>query len=203
MESLGEAYTDSRWADRDPRRVFAGLALFVAGTLTIVVGILAVTTPLSAAVGASGEQAAQKLAGVLAGVGIPAVLLGVVAVLPSRRRERLGVLAGATLCLAGVGLFEYAYPTRWTGTGESLAFPTAMVYFLGGSIAFWFVLRTVADFRTRNNPRGTVELELTREGRTRTVEVSHDEYQRYRQAIRGDGGETEQVVRELESRFDD
>lgn len=203
MESLGDAYSERALPGRDPRRVVAGAALFAAGALAVVVGMLLVTTPLSALAGASGEQAAQRLAGLLAGLGIPAALLGVVAVLPARRHERAGAVVGAAVCVLGVALFWHAYPVRWTGSGQSLAFETSMVYFLGGCIAFWFVLTAIADYRTRNNPYGTVELELTRQGRTRTVEVSRREYQQYRRAIRGDGGENEQVIRELESRFED
>ncbi|QGA81288.1 hypothetical protein [Halomicrobium sp. LC1Hm] len=203
MESLGDAYGGSRWNGRDPRRVYAGVVLFAVGVLAVVVGILIVTTPLGTLLGADSATEAQSLAGVLAGLGVPASLASVVVVLPSTRRERVGVLAGTLLCVVGVGLFAYAYPTRWTGTAQSLAFPTTMVYFLGGSLAFWFVFTAVAGYRIRNNPHGTVRLELRREGETKTVELSREEYAEYKQVVRGDGGETEQVIRELEERVDE
>lgn len=203
MESLGDAYGESRWEGRDPRRVYAGITLFALGALAVVTGILIVTTPLSALFGAETTTAAQEIAGVLAGLGVPASLAAVVVVLPASRRERLGVLAGTALCVVGVGLFDYAYPTRWTGTAESLAFPTTTVYFLGGSIAFWFVFTAIASYRVRNNPHGTVQVELKRQGETKTVELSRHEYTEYKRAVRGDGGETEQVIRELEERFEE
>lgn len=203
MESLGEAYTSSRFEGRDPRRVYAGAALAATGVLAIVAGVLVVATPLGDLLGAGGRFASRTLGGVLAGLGIPASLLGVVVVLPASRRERLGVVAGTACCVAGVWLFTRAYPMRWTTGADALAFPTTMTYFVGGCVAFWFVLTAVADYRVRNNPTGTVDLELEREGRTRTVQLSRDEYRRYKRAVRSDGGETEQVIRELESRFEE
>jgi hypothetical protein len=200
MESLGDAYGGSRWDGRDPRRVYAGVVLFAVGVLAVVAGICIVTTPLGALLGAESATEAQAIAGVLAGLGVPASLASVVVVLPATRREQLGVLVGTVCCVVGVGLFEHAYPGRWTGTAESLAFPTTTVYFVGGSLAFWFVFTAVASYRTRNNPHGTVRLELKREGETKTVELSRHEYSEYKRAVRGDGGETEDVIRELEER---
>ncbi|PSP95810.1 hypothetical protein BRC91_00475 [Halobacteriales archaeon QS_4_62_28] len=202
MQRLGDAYGETGWGGRDPRRIYAGITLFALGTLAIVTGILIVTTPLSTLVGAGTDTAAQSIAGVLAGLGVPAALAAVVIVLPASRHETVGVLTGTLLCLLGVGLFNYAYPAHWTGTAQSLAFPTTVVYFLGGSVAFWFVFTAVASYRVRNNPHGTVQLELKRKGETRTVEVSRDEYREYKRAMRGDGGEPEQVIRELESEFE-
>jgi hypothetical protein len=200
MTSLSEAYEGGKWEGRDPRRVSAGAALFVCGVLAVVAAIFVLTTGLASLADATTELAARQLAGTLAGLGIPAMLLSVVVVLPASTRERLGVVAGALLSVGGVALFRYAYPYRWTASSESLAFPTAMLYFVGGSIALWFVFTTVATFKRRNNPHGTVTLEVVRQGEVRELEVSHDEYRRYRQAARDD--EDEAVRRELESRLD-
>lgn len=203
MEHLGDAYGGRRWEGRDPRRVYAGATLGAVGALAVVAGILAVTTPLSDLLGASDLRAAEKLAGTLGGFGIPALFLSVVAVLPSSRREQLGVLTGSTCCLVGMALFQVAYPEQWTTGAETLAFETAMVYFIGVALAFWFVFTAMASFRTRNSPTGMVRLELTRQGEKKTVQVSREEYQRYAEAIRSDGGETEAIIRELESRADE
>jgi len=200
MENLGDAYGGSRFDGRDPRRVYAGATVAVVGALAVVVGLLVVTTPLSDWLGASDLRAAEKLAGTLGGLGIPAMLLGVVAVLPSSRRENVGVVVGAACCLVGIALFQVAYPQQWTTGAETLAFETAMAYFVGTALAFWFVFTAMASARTRNNPQGMVRLELTRQGKSRTVTVSPEEYKRYARAVRSDGGEREQVIRELESR---
>ncbi|PSQ01279.1 hypothetical protein BRC92_11080 [Halobacteriales archaeon QS_4_69_31] len=200
MTSLSEAYSGGQWDGRDPRRVSAGGALFGLGALAVVVAILVLTTGLSDLLGAATDTAARRVAGALAGLGIPAMFLGVVVVLPASTRQRLGVVLGTLLSAGGVGLFWHAYPARWTGTGESLAFPTAMVYFVGGSVALWFVFSAVATFKLRNNPQGTVTLEVVRQGETREIQVTAAEYRRYREAIRDDG---DAAVREaIESRLD-
>lgn len=202
MTSLSEAYDGRGWEGRDPRRVSAGGALFVLGALSVVAAILALTTGLGDLVGATTEVTARRLAGVLAGLGIPAMFVGVVAVLPTSTRQRTGVLVGTLLSVAGVALFRYAYPTRWTGTADSLAFPTAMLYFVGGSVALWFVFSAVATFKLRNNPQGTVTLEVVREGESREIQVSRAEYRRYEQAIREDGDGDGAVVDAIESRLE-
>lgn len=200
MESLGDAYAGGRWEGRDPRRIYAGVTLGVAGALTVVLAILVVTTPLSGLLGATGEYGPEKLGGLLGGLGIPAMYLSVVTVLPSSRREQAGVVFGSLCCLGGVWLFQRAYPYQWTTGSETMAFETAMAYFAGSAVALWFVFTAMASFRRRNDPQGTVKLELKHEHGTQTVELSPDEYQRYAKAVRGDGGESEQVIRELRSR---
>lgn len=203
MEHLGDAYDGHRWEGRSPRCVYAGVTLGGVGALAVVLGLLVVTTPVGGWLGASDLRAAEKLAGTLGGLGIPAMFLGVVTVLPSSRREDAGVLVGAGCCLLGVVLFQVAYPEQWTTGAETLAFETSMTYFLGAALAFWFVFTAMASFRTRNNPQGMVQVELTREGKKQTVTVTREEYQRYAKAIRSDGGETEEIVRELESRAEE
>lgn len=187
MTSLDEAY-DRRWSRlRNPRRVVAGLALVGAGVIAVVAAMVVV--------GLDGDStAAKRLAGVAAGAGIPAMLLGTVVVLPASRRERVGVVLGALVASLGVGMFWYVYPDHWTRTAEPLAFETMMVYGIGCAIALWFVFTAIATFRLRNNPQGTVRLEVVRQGETRTVQVSRD---RYRQIV-SDGGDSQSVINELE-----
>lgn len=201
MPSLGEAYDDARWGDRSPRQVHAGIAVFLAGALAVVAAIALVTIPLADVLGLD-SVATYRIAGVIAGVGVPGTFLGVVAVLPSSRRQRLGVALGTAVAVGGVGLFWYAYPAHWTATQNSLAFHTAAVYFLGGALALWFVFATLANSHVRNDPHGTVRLRLTRQGESRVVEVSQRDYRRYAAAI-SDGGEDEQVIREIESKYDE
>lgn len=187
MPSLEDAYEPSRFEERDPRRVYGGMALCIAGAVALLAALGLV------AVGGDTVET-KRWAGVLAGLGIPTLLGGVVVVLPASRRTRLGVLAGATLNVAGVGLFLHAYPMRWTRTADPLAFETAMVYGLGGAIALWFVFTAIATARLRNNPHGTVTLEFVREGSTKTVHVSRDRYD----ALVSDGGDASEVIQEIE-----
>jgi GNAT superfamily N-acetyltransferase len=203
MTSLGEAYGDSRWNGRDPRWISIGAGSFVAGVVAIVLAIGLVATPLGDVLGLTGTFEAREPAGVLAGLGVPAMLLGVVAVLPSSRRQGVGVVAGAVLCLAGVGLFTYAYPWMWPPAEPAMAFETTMTYFLGAVLAFGSVFSTVASYRVRNNPQGTVRMELKRQGETKTVTVPREQYREYKRAMRGDGGEQTQVISEIESKFEE
>lgn len=187
MHSLDDAYGQSRFEGRDPRLVYGGTALVVAGAFALLVGLWLVAL--------GGDRVvAKKFAGLFAGVGVPAMLSGVVLVLPANRRKRAGVLAGAALTLIGVALFWHVYPAQWTRTGQSLAFPTALFYGLGGAVALWFVFAAIASTRLRNAPGGTVTLELVRSGSTRTVQLSRDRYE----SLVSDGGDPTDVIRELE-----
>ena len=203
MPSLGEAYTDRQWVDRDPYWVALGAGSVVTGVVAVVVAILLVTTPLSNLLGLTGKFPARETAGTLAGLGLPAMFLGIVAVLPSSRNEAIGVVLGALVSVAGVALFVHAYPQQWPPAVPSLAFETTMTYFVGAAIAFWSMFSAVAGYRVRNNPQGTVSMELTKQGETKTLQVSQDTYREYKEALRGDGGESEQVIREIESRFEE
>lgn len=200
MPSLSEAY-DRRGdrTGRDPRRIALGGAVSLAGVLALVTALLVVTTPLGALVGARDPIAAKHLGGVLAGLGAPAVLLGVVAVLPSKRRQQAGVVVGATVAVAGVALFSHAYPERWVYASDPLVFETAVVYAAGGFVALWFVFVALANFRRRNDPHGTVTLAIEREGETRRVEVTREELREY-ESLLGDGHESEALVNSPETR---
>lgn len=189
MPSLDEAYDRPLTGLRNPRRVGAGLALVAAGVLAIVASMVLV--------GRGGDSTTANLyAGLAVGAGIPAMLLGIVVVLPASRRNRLGVLFGTALTGVGIALYWFAYPERWTRTADPLAFETLAIYAAGCALALWFVFSALATFRVRNNPPGTISLEVIRRGETRTIEVSRD---RYRELV-GDGGDAEQVIRELDGR---
>ncbi|RXK46415.1 DUF7139 domain-containing protein [Halorientalis pallida] len=220
MPSLSEAYTDRRdRGKRDPRRIALGAAVSLSGAVALVAALLVVTTPLGDLLGATDAIAAKHMGGVLAGLGGPAVLLGVVAVLPSKRRQQVGVVAGSLVAVAGVYLFSLAYPQRWFHAADPLVFETAVVYFVGAFVALWYVFVAVANFRRRNDPHGTVTLEIETGGETRRMEVTPAELQAYRSKLadggpenvvigtssdhRSDGGETDDdIVTEIEHRHD-
>jgi hypothetical protein len=117
---------------------------------------------------------ARELAGVLAGLGLPAAFLGSFAVLPASRRARAAAVIGASLSVFGVVLFREAYPYEWVGStsGPDLTLPVVVVYFLGTITLFWCLFVAVANFKTRNDPGGTVRMEVTEEGTTRVLEVT-------------------------------
>ena len=182
MPSLDEAYGSQDALSR-PRRVFAGATLLALGALAVFAALGLVLV--------GGDSTTAKLyAGIAAGSGIPAMLVGVVVVLPASPAQRAGVLAGTLLSAAGVYLFQYAYPTRWTRTAEPLAFETLLVYGAGCALAVWFVFSAIASIRLRNNPQGTVSLEVIRQGETRTVQLSREQYRE----IVSDGGDPTEYI---------
>ena len=185
MTSLDEAYGGDSPVSR-PRQAVTGGALVGLGVLAIVGAIAAVWT--------GSDTAAKQTAGIAAGIGIPLMLVGIVVALPASRRTRLGVVVGTLLSAGGVWLFQYAYPTRWTRTADPLAFETLLLYGVGCAIGVWFVFTAIANTRLRNNPQGTVSLEVVMQGETKTVEVSHHEYQE----ILSDGGDPTEHIEDLE-----
>ncbi|MFD1644797.1 DUF7139 domain-containing protein [Haloarchaeobius litoreus] len=173
MTSLADVYEDNVGEVEDLRRFYLGIALFAAGALLTVVGILVGGTDLLGAVGV-GVYDARKVAGLLGGLGVPAVLVGVFTVLPASERIRAAAAIGASLCVLGVALFWYAYPTYWvTGPQErtGLTLLVAAVYSFGVFASIGCLFSAVVTFKTRNDPGGTVTMEVTREGETRVVEV--------------------------------
>lgn len=168
MTSLAEVYNRTG-ASR--RQLYLGTALFGLGAFMVVAGIVIASTSLLAAIGI-GTVGAREIAGVLAGLGVPAVFLGVFIVLPGSRRNQAAATIGAGIAVLGVALFVFAYPDRWFGaTSNHITFPVLAIYFLGAIIAFWSLFTAVVNFKTRNDPGGTVTLKRTIEGRTETVEV--------------------------------
>jgi hypothetical protein len=78
--------------------------------------------------------------------------------------------------MLGVALFWYAYPTHWAGYGQNLTLPVTVVYFLGMTTSVWCLFVGVANFKRRNDPGGTITLEvLVGDGEAQTVEVSADD----------------------------
>jgi hypothetical protein len=173
MTSLANVYEDNVGEVDDLRRFYLGVALFAAGAFLTVVGILVGGTDLLGAVGV-GVYDARKVAGLLGGLGLPAVLVGVFTVLPASKRIRAAAAIGASLCVLGVALFWHAYPTYWvTGPQErtGLTLLVAAVYSFGVFASIGCLFSAVVTFKTRNDPGGTVTMEVTREGETRVVEV--------------------------------
>ncbi|KTG24922.1 DUF7139 domain-containing protein [Haloferax profundi] len=174
MTSLSEAYHGGRGGP-SLRRLSLGFGVFIAGALLVIAGIVVTTTDVYTSGGATlGE--ARELGGILGGIGVPAVFLGVFAVLPASRRTRAAAVIGASIAVLGVGLFSHAYPCQWTGATcgaglTDLTLETVGVYFFGTITTFWCLFVGVANFKTRNDPGGTATVQVTKKGETRIVEV--------------------------------
>jgi hypothetical protein len=177
MTSLSEAYGGRGRSEVDPRRLYLGVGAFVAGTLLLVAGILVAAEVVLPSGYNSG--AARRLGGILGGVGVPLLLLGVMTVLPANRNTRAAAVVGASVMCLGVALFAYAYPYHWVGGPRpeltDLTLPTAGLYFVGAATTMWSVFVGVANFKTRNDPGGTVTMEVTHKGETKIIEVGRDQ----------------------------
>ncbi|NIB98733.1 hypothetical protein [Halobacterium sp. R2-5] len=185
MTSLGETY-DRRAGEASQRRVYLGTGLFAAGALLVVGGILAGATGLLINNG-FGQYESREIAVILAGLGVPAVLVGIFTVLPANRLQRGAAAVGAGLSVLGVMLFRATYPYLYVPnsggvpTTGTLAF--ILVYAAGIITTFWCLFTAVATFKTRNDPGGTVTLTVTKDGETHTVEVPADDVESAREKL--------------------
>lgn len=178
MTSLAEVYEGGA-GGADLRRLYLGVGLFLVG-VALTVGSIVVGTSTTVATSFGLEAfGAREIAGILGGVGLPATFLGAMTVLPkATMRLRLGAVVGAAVALAAVGVFTVVYPSQWYGMSTDYTLPVTAVYFLGLVTTFWCLFVAVANFKARNDPGGTVRLEVTKEGTTKVVEVSNDRLRR-------------------------
>ncbi|MFQ3319685.1 MAG: hypothetical protein ACI8UR_002177 [Natronomonas sp.] len=175
MASLTEVYQGGNGTGL--RRLYAGVALFGVGSVVLVAGIAIAATELGQLFGL-GLFEARRVAGVLGGLGLPALLIGTMTVLPrAQRTVRVAAAAGALVCVVGVVLFQSAYPVDWVGGSgnANMTLVVTGVYFTGAIVTCWCLFASVANFKARNDPGGTVTLEITKGGETKIVEVSDDD----------------------------
>jgi hypothetical protein len=175
MASLTEVYRGKSGAGL--RRLYAGVTLFGVGAVLVTAGLVVASTGIGSRFG-FGLYRSRELAGVLGGLGFPAVLLGTMVALPrASRRLRTAAAVGAAVCLLGVGMFARWYPVDWIGGSgnTTMTLVVATTYFVGTILTTWSLFTAVANFKARNDPGGTISLEITKAGETRVVEVSNDE----------------------------
>ncbi|MEF8773981.1 MAG: hypothetical protein V5A37_04610, partial [Halobacteriales archaeon] len=162
-------------------------ARFVAGALLVGGGVVVATTNPLSVVGVEAWQAWEP-AGIMAGLGLPAVMVGIFVVLPASKQVRAAAAVGASVAVLGVALFEHAYPHRWVGDPTDLTALVTLVYAAGVIATFWSLFTAVANFKTRNDPGGTVTLEIKRDGETRVVEVDREDLPDAIEAAKNTGG---------------
>lgn len=201
MPSLAEAY-DRQDGEVSRERLILGTGLFGFGALLAIAGLALGTTGILPAMGFSPGETLE-LAGTLAGLGVPAVLVGIFAVLPADRGQRALAAIGASLAVFGVLLFRYVYWEQWydaAGTPTLLTLLVAVVYFVGTITTFWSAFTAVATFKRRNDPGGTVTLTISQGGTTRTVEVAESSLADAKAALSSVGvfGDVDDLEREAE-----
>ncbi len=169
MTSLAEVYDGV--GGTSLRRIYLGTTLFASGAILVVSAIIIASTDILA-IYDIGTFGARRIAGLLAGIGVPAVFVGIFTVLPANPRERATAAIGGSVALFGVVLFWEVYPSQWYGaTPDHLTLPVVVVYFVGLITTFWALFTAVINFKTRNDPGGTITLKRTVEGETQFVEV--------------------------------
>jgi len=131
------------------RQPYLGRGLFAGGIVALLVAaVLAASASVAGAVGL-GTAGARELAGVFAGVGLAAALVGALAVVPADRSTWVRGLAGAFVAVCGVGAFLFAYPGRWYGDGADLTLSVVAVYALGVVTTASYLFAAVADLTGR------------------------------------------------------
>lgn len=100
----------------DPDRtvdVYAGFGLFfiglVLGTVGVIVFLYSATLPADEL----STYAVREVAGVAAALGLPALLLGIVVLLPVDKRMLYIAAVGTVITIVAVGIFVWAYPFHW------------------------------------------------------------------------------------------
>jgi len=190
MPSLGETY-ERRAGVASRRQVVLGTGLFAAGAALLVAAILAGATGLLIGNGFTLYEG-RELAGVLAGLGLPAVFVGITIVLPATNLHRAASVVGSGLAVLGVMLFRYAYPGQWysaPGVPSDIVLGLVLVYFAGVIVTFWSLFTAVATFKTRNDPGGTVSLTVSKgSAAAKAVEAVQTEVKNASQALSGLGG---------------
>jgi hypothetical protein len=173
MTSLSEVYAGGVGTVASRRRRLLGTTLFVAGAAMVVAAIPLATTGLRSELGL-GVYGARELAGVLAGLGVPAVFVGIFTVLPAGRPTRAAAAIGASVAVLGVAVFAVVYPHDWISNEPAVATATAVVYASGTLVTFWCLFLGAATFETRNEPGGTARIEITDEGTVRVITEDRD-----------------------------
>lgn len=170
MTSLSDVYDGGVGSVAGRRQRALGAGLFVAGGAAVATAIPLATTDLATAIApGTGIYEAREVSGVLAGLGLPAAFVGILAVIPAGRVVRAAAAIGAGLAVLGVAMFVHAYPEQWLSTEPALAALTVLVYSLGAIVTFWCTFAGLATFRTRGEPGGTAHLDVTRTDTVRVV----------------------------------
>jgi len=173
MTSLTDVYEGGVGTAIGLRRRLLGAGVFVLGAAMVVGAIPVATTDLAAEFGLSVYEA-RELAGVLAGLGVPATFVGIVTVLPAGRVTRAAAAIGASIAVFGVAVFVAVYPYSWLSNAPALAISTTVIYSLGVLVTFWCLFVGLATFRRRKRPGGTARVEITDEGTVRVVTDERD-----------------------------
>lgn len=162
MASIGEVYDAQSRGMVEPAHLRTGFGLFAGGVVLAAVALMIATTGVTSALGHSIYDA-RHYAGILGGLAVPLALLGIMLLFPANRRAWGAAAIGTGIAILGVALFSYAYPHDWAGYGRDFTPWVSTVYAFGIVTITWSLFTTVATFKQRNDPGGTVRLEVAPE----------------------------------------
>lgn len=162
MASIGEVYEAQSRGMVDRSHLQLGFGLFLGGVGLAAVALLVATTGV-ADLFDLGLFEARLVAGIIGGIAMPLALLGILLLFPADRRAWGAAAIGAGITLLGVSMFWYAYPADWAGYGRDLTPVVSAVYGFGIVTIAWSLFTTVATFKRRNDPGGTVTLQVAPE----------------------------------------
>ena len=115
----------------DPDRtvdIYAGFGTFFLG---LGLGLAGIVIFLYSATLSETAYALREIAVVTGAVGAPALLIGIVVLLPVDRRMLAVAAGGSVICLAGIGRFTTAYPTNFNVSGPDATAEVVGIYSVG------------------------------------------------------------------------
>lgn len=111
--------------------VFVGFGLFFCGVAVGAFGLALFLASAAIAPGTALFWQLREIALVLATLGPPGLLLGIVVLLPVSRRAVYASLAGVVLTLGAIGIFVATYPHAWNVAGTDYS-PYGITVYAGG-----------------------------------------------------------------------
>ena len=162
MASIGEVYDAQSRGMVEPGQLRLGFGLFLSGIILAAVGLVVATTGVHESMGLSIFDA-RLYAGILGGLAVPLALLGIMLLFPTDRRAWGVAAIGTGIAALGVAFFWYAYPQDWAGYGRDFTPIVSAIYAFGIVTVTWSLFTTVATFKRRNDPGGTVTLQIAPE----------------------------------------
>ena len=166
MASLTDVYGGGVGSAVPPSRRRVGAGIVAVGGALVLLALVLGAGPVADRLG---YRRGRELAGILAGVGLPIALLGVVAVLPASTPTRAAAGIGAGLAVLAVGLFSALYPDRWVSGDPVAAVAVMTIYTLSVLITVWCLLVGGAALKRRRDPGDTARLAVTETGTVRVV----------------------------------
>src|SRR5687768_9017251 len=163
-KGLEKFYEDRFGTPQSRGELYTGFFLIIAGFIMAVVGVIIYATMSTREdLNAYGWK---ETGGVIAGLGPPAIFVGIAVTLPTKWSMRVLDTIGVILCLVGVGIFIALYPYKWnTATGQEIwaivAYVAGLAALLASTISsligYYVARATAGTGGNASDPYGTAE----------------------------------------------